>query len=1226
MKRHLQWVVVVGVVVGCASSVQGQPAGFTGTFGAPVTFATHTELASYGFLWGPSDGTFGAIPGQGGAYTFFGTAGSAASCAGSPSVAGEFPFTGTLDRVNGSNGCTRVFGPGSGPTGWVFDKSYAGGGQVVRFSSGGKSGWLIPFHGEFWWQNPATANHLCKILGNSGSEVPCFYSGLGLAVSTDQGKTFEVAGQILQPSEPLSVFTGGGTNMNVGYGSLIVADANGKHLDNPPADPNAAYFYLFYMDLAPGLPGVCSNYPCIGVARATYAAVTTAALSGAPHEVATLFRKYDGASWSQPATSDTPDLSGTAGKFAPLWTDAPGGQPGVIYDQTYDVYLAVYQSGNGVNVRASNDLIHWSGPIGAGYTEAGRSLFYPTLIGETGDPTIGGPEPRVYFSSFPTGKFPDYNTAVFESVPLTLSRPRVRRHLIGGPSNSDVAVFYVATDGNDAWSGTLPAPNAAKTDGPFATFDHARAAVRSLDKTGLRQVVVEFRAGTYYLPATEQFTSEDSGSPSLEIVYQNYPGEAPVISGGMRVRNWTNVSGNTWKTTLPASTKYFENLFYNGVRRLRPRLGGYLGTYYRFVGPIYLNAPGPPAAAPEPNCSIYVSGKGWECFDRFEYNPADPIASTWKNLAPPTGNPCGDLAGNAALVGDIELLVFEKFEAAKLHASCVDAANHVFYLTGPTVVNPGFADALGFIPQHRYLVENVEDQLTQPGQWFLDRSVSPWRLTYLANPGENPNTDTVVVPQLAQVVVASNLQYVTFQGLTFEHDNYTVPAAGEDPDLKLGDVTAAVSFQNSQHITFDSGIVAHTSGAGLDFTSCVDAQSPSWCVSTSTAAVTSDNTVENSAFYDLGLTGVRVGVEGRPNDSDANIPQFTLVQNNVVEGYGRVFPGSYGITQGQGHDNTYTHDDIYDGYRAAVGICLCSGFKPHSHDNMISFNHAHDLLQGIMNDGGSLYIQARNSQGGSPPGNRILNNKVHDVSDASALDADGYGGDGIYIDTQTGLVDVENNLVYRVSGSTMNFAGAPQNPDEANTIKNNIFAFGRTAMLDTADPFHYGVPSSPIPIFTLTNNLFYFDRNAASSPSFHLQAGCTYSAGFPFTEWEEWDSNLYWRTDGGFASDPQAFHVQPHPVSQYNLCFGTAAQADWTNYTFGAWQTDQGEDTHSVVRDPGFRDPTYPADDFSLLSGSPGVGFVLFDANQAGRSNPVIKPPAVPATFPTKTFNPATDY
>ncbi len=72
-------------------------------------------------------------------------------------------------------------------------------------------------------------------------------------------------------------------------------------------------------------------------------------------------------------------------------------------------------------MRSSTDLLHWSEPIGAAYQESGRTLYYPTFLGEGDDPIIGGPAPRVYFSSFPNGSFPNYTTAIFESVPLTLS-------------------------------------------------------------------------------------------------------------------------------------------------------------------------------------------------------------------------------------------------------------------------------------------------------------------------------------------------------------------------------------------------------------------------------------------------------------------------------------------------------------------------------------------------------------------------------------------------------------------------------------------------------------------------------------------------------------------------------------------------------------------------------------------------------------------------------------
>ena len=48
------------------------------------------------------------------------------------------------------------------------------------------------------------------------------------------------------------------------------------------------------------------------------------------------------------------------------------------------------------------------------------------------------------------------------------------------------------------------------------------------------------------------------------------------------------------------------------------------------------------------------------------------------------------------------------------------------------------------------------------------------------------------------------------------------------------------------------------------------------------------------------------------------MPQLTTVQNNVVEGYGRTIPASFGIGQGMGHDNLYTHNDVYDGYHCAI--------------------------------------------------------------------------------------------------------------------------------------------------------------------------------------------------------------------------------------------------------------------------------------------------------------------
>ena len=54
-------------------------------------------------------------------------------------------------------------------------------------------------------------------------------------------------------------------------------------------------------------------------------------------------------------------------------------------------------------------------------TTSRRCLSYVTLLGETGDPTIAGVEPRLYFRSTPEGK-PNWQDAAFKVVKLKLSR------------------------------------------------------------------------------------------------------------------------------------------------------------------------------------------------------------------------------------------------------------------------------------------------------------------------------------------------------------------------------------------------------------------------------------------------------------------------------------------------------------------------------------------------------------------------------------------------------------------------------------------------------------------------------------------------------------------------------------------------------------------------------------------------------------------------------------
>ena len=840
-----------------------------------------------------------------------------------------------------------------------------------------------------------------------------------------------------------------------------------------------------------------------------------------------------------------------------------------------------------------------------------------------------------------------------------------------------VVNVFVSPQGRDTWSGLLPTANKAQTDGPFRTLDHARLYVQTINRAHLSLINVFLREGVYNQASTEMFTSADSGTAQTQIVYQNFPGEEAIISGGMRVTGWTNTTGNTWVTYLPAGTHAFENLYYNGERRLRPRLGNYLGTsddalplWDRVDRPFYAckksDACNGPASmdntCTDENGNTQTTSGGHECFDRFYFEPQNksgndpfPIQSNWKNLQPPPNNPCGVQPGAVqAQAGDIELLIFEQFNTSKLHVNCVDPVNNILYLngttTGPksTVTNPPQQpQEVDFSKGSRYIVENVEDALTLPGQWFLDVSTSPqWKLTYLAKPNENPNQDLVIVPQATPVVAADGLSYVTFRGLIFEYDNYVVPPQGHPSKEGEPDIESAVSFQNSSNITWDGNVVRHTAGGGLDFMSCIDStDSPNWCLSINPGATDAQNTIVNSWFYDLGVQGIRIGDTYNPSDTKDNVPQEFWVENNVVEGYGRVIPASFGIAQGNGHHNTYMHNDVYDGYHCAISLVEEAGEKGPPNGlgvayNIISFNHVRNLLQGIMNDGGSIRVESGNSFS-SPLGNVIENNKIHDTTDASVIDKGGYGGDGIYLDNETGNVTVQNNLVYRVSGNAVYTPHGPALSGTPNIVRNNILAFARNGMLAVDTPYPTAPPWSPNLNFEFTNNLMYFDRvlnlnPTQTDPSFSAVTDCTFTgSGNPadFGNLEMLDWNVYWRTDQKFAIDRNAFHVQvaPGPTTdkQYPCERPDATNyGDFDWYNFAQWRVATGQDLHSKVRNPYFVAPQYPYDDYRLRFGPPIAGFVPFDPNEAGRTVPIVwfQPPTVAETFTTRTLNPATDF
>jgi hypothetical protein len=802
--------------------------------------------------------------------------------------------------------------------------------------------------------------------------------------------------------------------------------------------------------------------------------------------------------------------------------------------------------------------------------------------------------------------------------------------------------FFVATNGNDAWSGGLADPNADNSDGPFASLSRAQYAVENAPKPA----TVLVRNGTYYpaltpstsksYPGTLTLTSADSGtSSSAQVTWQNYPGETPIISGGVPANadpitgaglhlQWTNI-GNWYQAPLPATLsnnvalQSFEYLYYNGQRRLRSRLHDNGTSQYPSMGYFMQNgrcvaSPSTPAGQQSPtlaSCNLgtflrvtntiapssplgqgcpYTSGivnnvTVSKCLDRFIYtntSGGDPIR-VWKNLKSSyTGNPaspCTPIPGNSYPAGDVELILVNAWTVDIMRVNCVDTSDNTIFLLGPTKGGGTVASSninynvFGPTIGHRYMIENTWDAFNNAltptssqygisGIWFLDRHTTPWVLNYVANENESPSADNIVIPQLGgaipggsakdfiggSLISAANLSYVTFQGITFEVDNFYPNSVGFNNDIN-GEMSVpqSIDCENCQFVTFNTVSVRHTSASGI--LAAATAPTPGCSGSNPPSCVV----IENSRFYDIGDSGIRIGHTPSITDTTANIAQDVMVQNNLIQGYSRVFLDGEGIAEGNGNNNQYLYNTITDGYHAGISIChngcgpTKNGISISGNNIISSYNLISNVMQGITSDGGALYYNIGNSSS-SGTGNSITSNVVNNVTDSYIIDnpitagvsvvGSGYGGVGIYLDAQSAGVEIANNVVYNLSGYAVQLTqGLASSKEAQNIFNNNIFAFGNSGIFHQGNPWPKGCPASPIKQVDVLNNIFYFDRRSTSTPSFYVVSGCTDSCKQAYDTYQNFQGNSYWRTDGQFAADSKAFQVlTTQGLSSSNAC------------------------------------------------------------------------------------------
>jgi hypothetical protein len=545
--------------------------------------------------------------------------------------------------------------------------------------------------------------------------------------------------------------------------------------------------------------------------------------------------------------------------------------------------------------------------------------------------------------------------------------------------------LYVATDGNDGWSGRSAAPTSGHTDGPLLTLQRARDAARKLHETAAGETVTIWLAGgEYVLHDPLRLGPQDS-----RTTWSALPGQKPLLSGGRLVEHWTSRTLNgreVWETTLPQDTPAFRELWVDGHRRTRARL---------------------------PKQGVYEVAGLLPADQKTDWNrPVEAVVCT-----PPDIHFSSD-------VTEGEAILCTKWVESHLPLAGIDAGANTLRFSCKTQFQPELGDP--------YWIENLPECLTLPGEWRLAQKT----LQYLPLPGEKLGTVRAVTPFLPSLVeidgdakTGNFAEKIKFSGVTFANSewwfDHQPDLGGHVPETSSGFSQASVGVggvviaRGAHHCEIDDCDIEHAGNYGIDFgQGCVD------------------NVIARCQLIDLGGGGVKIGAEDLP--VNPGLDSFgNIVTDCTIADDGRLFPSAVGIWIGQSHDNQLLYNDIHGLWYSGISIGWRWGYaKANSGGNIVAHNEVHhiglpaDGIAPLLSDMGAIYTL------GAQPRSVIRLNRFHDIAGRV------YGGWGIYFDEGTSDVVAEGNIVYRTT-----HGGFHQHYGQRNLISNNIFAYGRDAQI-----------------------------------------------------------------------------------------------------------------------------------------------------------------------------------
>ena len=367
-----------------------------------------------------------------------------------------------------------------------------------------------------------------------------------------------------------------------------------------------------------------------------------------------------------------------------------------------------------------------------------------------------------------------------------------------------------------------------------------------------------------------------------------------IISGGVPITRWTQVSANTYSAVVP-SLVFVNQLFINNQRIVRTRVPTNFSDYLYYAAPL--------------------TDKSQARYG-FEYKPGQ---FDYKSLT------------------DAMVVVYHSWTESHHYIDHLIPANNTILFTNPSDAPIGTYSTQG---QQRFHIENLCEALIPNSFCFVNAT----KTVYLMTNGSYDPTKVEIITSVNEIVltIASDdatkpIEDVILDNVAIRHGAWNIERTQQADAASAEFLSSAALFiNNATAIVMSNVEISHTGSYGLRI-----------------REETSKILFENSLITDTGAGGMWLGDRSRAIPVFAN--QTKILSSEISYG-GNVFPCGVGIIVYR-LDHAVIADNVIHHFRyngMTIGGDL--GYKrPMTTNILIQGNYVHDTGLHILCDQGGIY-------------------------------------------------------------------------------------------------------------------------------------------------------------------------------------------------------------------------------------------------------------------------------